>query len=75
MTTKLARYLEEHGITQSELARRAGVNRRTVIYAVQGESVGGIKTSVDTWAKLARGLGCNVWDISEQAYADLVGTV
>lgn len=75
MTTKLAGYLADRGITQSELARRAGVNRRTVIYAVQGEPACGIVTSLDTWAKLARALGCNVWEISEEAYADLVGTV
>ncbi len=69
--TKLARYLDEHQITQSDLARRSGVNRRTVIYAVHGGKV----TSLETWAKLARALGCNVWEISEDAYSDLVGVV
>lgn len=75
MGTKLAQYLKHHNVTKSELARRAEVSRRTVIYAVQGESACGIVTSLDTWAKLARALGCNVWDISEEAYAGLVGTV
>ena len=69
--TKLAQYLDSHQITRSELARRAGVNRRTVIYAVQGDKV----TSLQTWARLARALGCNVYDINEDAYSDLVGVV
>lgn len=69
--TKLARYLECHHITRSDLARRAGITRRTVIYAVQGDKA----TSLETWAKMARALGCNVWDISEDAYGDLVGVV
>ena len=69
--TKLAHYLDSHHITRSELARRAGVTRRTVIYAVQGDKV----TSLETWAKMARALGCNVWDINEDAYGELVGVV
>jgi transcriptional regulator with XRE-family HTH domain len=73
--TKLARYLDDHGITQSALARRSGVNRRTVGFAVAGEASSGHETSLDTWAKLSRALGCNVYDISEDAYSRLVGSV
>ena len=73
--TKLARYLDEHGITQVELARRSGVNRRTVGFAVAGDTVSGHETSLDTWAKLSRALGCNVYEISEDAYSRLVGSV
>ena len=73
--TKLARYLDEHGITQMDLARRSGVSRRTVGFAVQGAEVSGHETSLDTWAKLCRALGCNAYDISEDAYSRLVGSV
>jgi DNA-binding XRE family transcriptional regulator len=73
--TKLAAYLDSHGISQSELARRAGVSRKTVISAVQGDGISGHETSLDTWAKLARALSCNVYDISEDAYSRLVGSV
>jgi transcriptional regulator with XRE-family HTH domain len=73
--TKLARYLAERRISQSQLARDSGVSLRTVNYAVQGESTARHATSLDTWAKLARALGCNVYEISEDAYSRLVGSV
>lgn len=71
MRTKLARYMADHGITQVEAERRSGVNRRTIATAQDGSR----EPSLDTWAKLARGLGCNVYDISEDAYSRLVGSV
>ena len=73
--TKLDRYLAEHGITRSELSRRSGVNRRTVQHATQGRDVSGHETSLETWSRFARALGCNVYEISEDAYGQLVGTV
>lgn len=69
--TKLARYLEQHGITQIELERRSGVSRKTISDAALGKR----DASLDTWARLARSLGCNVWDISEDAYSRLAGTL
>lgn len=69
--TKLARYLAANGVTQVELARRSGVSRQTILDAVYERR----EPTLDTWAKLARALGCNVWDISEAAYGRLAGTL
>lgn len=69
--TKLSQYLEAHHITQADLARRSGVNRRTIVTACHAQR----DVSLDTWAKLARALGCNVYEISEDAYSRVVGTV
>lgn len=69
--TKLARYLDAHGITQVELERRSGVSRRTISDAAAGRR----DTSVDTWVRLSRALGCTIWEISEDAYAQMVGTL
>jgi DNA-binding XRE family transcriptional regulator len=70
--TKLAAYLEEHNITHADLARRSDVSRRTVL-----ELANGLRTraTLETWVKLARGLGCNVYEISEDAHAQMVGAV
>jgi plasmid maintenance system antidote protein VapI len=68
--SKLAALLTERGITHSELARRADVSRPVVVAAVQGRNV-----STDTWVKFARALGVNVYEISEEAYARIVGAI
>jgi DNA-binding XRE family transcriptional regulator len=70
--TKLGRYLTEHNITHADAARRSDVSRRTIISLANGQQQ---RASLDTWAKLARGLGCNVYEISEDAYAAMVGTI
>lgn len=69
--TKLARYLAAHGWSQARLARESRVSRQTVLDAVNGRR----EPTADTWAKWARVLGCNLWDISEDAYSRVVGTV
>ena len=69
--TKLARYMDTHHITQVELERRSGVSRRTIATAAAGSR----EVSLDTWARLARALGVNVYEISEDAYSRLVGAV
>lgn len=71
MQTKLSRYMDTHHITQVELERRSGVSRRTISTAAAGHR----EVSLDTWARLSRALGCNVWEISEDAYSRLVGSV
>jgi transcriptional regulator with XRE-family HTH domain len=68
--TKLAALLDERRITQTKLSRLSGVSRPAIIRACRGENV-----ELETWARLARALGVNVYDISEDAYGRLVGTV
>jgi transcriptional regulator with XRE-family HTH domain len=68
--TKLAAMLDQRRITQAELSRRSGVSRPAIIRACRGEDV-----ALDTWVRLARALGVNVYDISTEAYGRLVGTV
>ena len=38
---RLSDYLREHGLTQSEFARRAGITQAAVSYLVNGERVPG----------------------------------
>ena len=70
--TKLGRYLADRRITHADAARMSDVSRRTIIALANGQQR---RASLDTWAKLARGLGCNVYEISEDAYAQMVGTI
>ena len=70
--TKLGRYLSEHKISHAEAARMTDVSRHTVSMLANGRLT---RASLETWTKLARGLGCPVYDISEDAYARLVGTI
>jgi transcriptional regulator with XRE-family HTH domain len=57
-------------MTQAELSRRSGVSRPAIIRACRGEDV-----ALETWVRLARALGVNVYDISTDAYGRMVGTV
>lgn len=68
--TKLAAMLDTRRITQAELSRRSGVSRPAIIRACRGDDV-----SLETWVRLARALGVNVYDISPDAYGRLVGAV
>jgi DNA-binding XRE family transcriptional regulator len=70
--TKLGRFLVEHGISHAECARRADVSRPTIVGLCNGQAK---RASLETWVKLARALGCNVYEISEEAYAQMVGAV
>jgi len=68
--TKLAAMLDTRRMTQAELSRRSGVSRPAIIRACRGEDV-----ALETWVRLARALGVNVYDISTDAYGRMVGTV
>ena len=72
MGSKLGQYLDARGISHAEAARMCDVSRQTIVGLCNGQAR---RASLETWAKLARGLGCNVYEISEEAYAQLVGTV
>jgi transcriptional regulator with XRE-family HTH domain len=55
------------GLTQTELAERAGMSQRLVSSIETSDRDG----SIDTWQKLAKALGCNVsWLTGEAAARD-----
>lgn len=59
--TKLQRYLDDHGISRSELSRRSGLDLRTVSGLCEGRRAG----RLDTWYVICRALNCKIYQIME----------
>jgi transcriptional regulator with XRE-family HTH domain len=70
MANKLSAVLESRHLSQSQLAVLSQVSRVTINKACRGDEV-----ALETWVKLARALGCNVYEISPDAYGRLVGAL
>lgn len=62
MTRTIAEILADKGMSQGELARRAGLSRLTVYAAYRGKSV-----SLDTLVKIARALEVPLAEIAPEA--------
>ena len=63
--TNLKRIRMEYGCTQAELAKRAGVNLRSIqMYEQRNKDIN--KASIDTVHRLAKNLGCTVEDLIEK---------
>ena len=63
--TNLKRIRTEYGCTQAELAKRAGVNLRSIqMYEQRNKDIN--KASIDTVHRLAKNLGCTVEDLIEK---------
>lgn len=63
----LAWYLEEMGITQSELARRLGTGRQTINSIVKGDRLG---PRLDTALHIADALGVSIQDMVAMMKSD-----
>lgn len=57
----IRRQLREHGLTQAELARRAGVSRSTLVHVLRGGHC-----TTETIERLAAALGLTVVDFLEE---------
>ena len=63
--TNLKRIRTIYGLTQAELAERAGVTLRSIqMYEQRNKNIN--KASVDTVYKLAKTLGCTIEDLIEK---------
>ena len=63
--TNLKRIRMEYGCTQAELAKKAGVNLRSIqMYEQRNKDIN--KASIDTVHRLAKNLGCTVEDLIEK---------
>lgn len=63
--TNLKRIRMEYGCTQAELAKKAGVNLRSIqMYEQRNKDIN--KANIDTVLRLAKSLGCTVEDLIEK---------
>jgi len=60
--TKLKKRLTDLGISQTEAARRSGVD----VYRLNKIANGAVRPGPETASKLAKALGCTVADITEE---------
>ena len=56
---RLRRWLRENGVSQAELARRAGLDRKVVSALASGRRDGNLAT----WRRIRQALGCSFDDI------------
>ena len=56
---KLAKYIEERGISRAELSERSGVGLTTIWRMLHQDRYG----TLDTWLRIAEALNCRISDI------------
>lgn len=71
MMSPLATVLVERAISQSELMRRTGLARQTVVDAFHSRG----DVSLSTWVRIAKALGVPLISIAPQAAEELRGLV